>query len=102
MTKQIYSEIYGEEFETYVIDNYDYLHNVTPKTLEQCYECPSMIKRGIYEAWREWAIKANVSNFGIISYNIFKFTLYGELKDAHGYIVGYLIITKDHNKLYLI
>lgn len=102
MTK--FTTINGVDFEThkskYARTN-RIMHN--PKRLEDCYDKPSKYKEGIYYEWMEWFDQTeNVYSFGITSYNTFSFSLGGVLFDLEtGEDIGYIRITKDHNKLYL-
>lgn len=70
-------------------------------TLEECYSRPSDAKRAIFKEWNEWAADTwpVVYQFGITSYNGFRFTLSalydGELGE------GFIQITAAHNRLYL-
>ena len=102
MTK--YTTINGVEFETYkskytqgLIDNHK------TKTLWQCYEKPSKIKESIYYDWLEWFEQTdNVYEFGITSSCWNNFTLGGIVFDKEtGEDIGYIRITKCHNRLYL-
>ena len=82
----------------------NYLDNHLHKDLYDCYERPSNIKQEIYNYWMNWCYEMfpNVSMFGITSYNTFCFTLGGILYDDNDNILGYIEISKCHNRLYLI
>ena len=102
--------INGIEFETYQLDysnpeyykelNYWPLNKRSFK-LNECYRQPSIIKQEIYNEWRMWSLGVdNLINFGVISYNVFKFTLYAMLTDDKGTPCGYVVITREHNRFY--
>ena len=102
MTK--FTTINGVEFETYkskYARTNRIMHN--PKRLEDCYDRPSHTKERIYYDWLDWFDQTeNVYSFGVTSYNIFQFTLGGNLFDLEtGEDIGYIQITRDHNRLYL-
>lgn len=105
MTK--YTTINAVKFETYeskYTKGYIKWHElIQPKRLEDCYDKPSKYKEGIYYKWLEWFDQTeNVYSFGVISYNTFQFTLGGILFDLEtGEDIGYIQITKAHNRLYL-
>ena len=106
MTK--YMTINGEQFE--VINSkhsermFDWWSGEVPYSLERCYERPSEEKRQIWEYWDNWACDSwpSVSHFGISSYNTFSFVLKGLYWDENDNPIGLLVITKAHNKLYLL
>ena len=101
MTK--YTTINGVDFETYKskVTKQNIWHN--PKRLDECYDRPSEYKIEIYYDWLDWFDQTeNVYSFGITSYNIYQFTLGGVLFDLEtGEDIGYIKITRDHNRLYL-
>lgn len=101
------TEINGVEFEVYNGKYFDYRK---PMTLLEAYERPSIYNQEIYNDWIEWKWEVNISfdnawsiiEFGIISYNVFKFTLGGKIiNNATGEVIGQLIITREHNRLYM-
>lgn len=101
-----YTEINGEQFEVIRSKKTDDLvkwhttHYIA-RSLYECYERPSDAKIGIFEEWEEWAAQTYpvVYQFGITSYNGFRFTL-GALYDGE-LGEGYIQITANHNRLYL-
>lgn len=85
-------------------DMIDFHREYERKDLCQCYANPSEAKREIYTEWVNWAFGMfpDVWNFGITSYNQQTFTLGGILYSEDDEIIGYLKITKAHNRLYLL
>lgn len=101
-----YTEINGEQFEViHSKKTADYVkwHTTHDRahTLDECYARPSATKRAIFKEWNNWAIISwpIVYQFGITSYNGFRFTL-GALYDGD-LGEGYIQITAAHNRLYL-
>ena len=75
------------------------------RTLNDCYEKPSQIKREIYDEWLEWYYGADyVQAFGVASYNGFNFTIGALLigENMAGFPIGYIQITKTHNRIYML
>ena len=106
MTK--YTKINGEIFETInskKTQNLINWHNSQPRRdLLECYEKPSKTKRAIFSKWCNWAFECFPEIFGlsITSYNTFSFTLGAILYDSEDNLIGYIQITPNHNRLYLI
>lgn len=109
MTK--YTEINGVEFETIkskrtesMIDAYLSSGNAY-RSIWDCYERPSRTKEEIYIEWRDWFLNAeNVFSFGVHAHSCFMFTLAAILYDEEMQTkpIGFIHITKDHNRLYLV
>ena len=104
MTK--YTEINGKYFEViHYKKTSDFVkwHTTHERAcaLEECYAQPSDAKRAIFKDWKEWAADTwpVVYQFGITSYNGFRFTL-GALYDGE-LGEGFIQITVAHNRLYL-
>ena len=103
-------EINGEVFEVIrskctvgMIDHHghDYLGR---RSLYDFYANPSMDKRDIWSNWCDWAAWSypQVSNMYVTSASSFSFTIGAYYCDSETYeIIGYIRITKDHNRLYL-
>lgn len=78
------------------------------KTLDDCYDNPSKIKRVIYNDWLEWLDELNLNNpteyeFGhltVLSYNINMFTLGIEVYNKLGELIGQLYITKTRQEFW--
>lgn len=78
------------------------------KTLEDCYDNPSKIKRVIYNDWLAWLDELNLNNpteyeFGhltVLSYNINMFTLGIEVYNKLGELIGQLYITKTRQEFW--
>lgn len=71
------------------------------RTLQDCYEHPSIAKQNIYEHWRKWYMNADsVYDFGITSYNTFSFSI-GAIYWLDGKPKGFLHITPAHNTITL-
>lgn len=67
------------------------------RTLYDCYNNPSSIKKAIYDEWRKWAYDNDVEKFGVSSYNCHFFTLQGLIKIDSRYFI--IRITPSHNYL---
>ena len=105
-----YTKINGVYFETIkskkteaMINYHD--KNFNHRDLSDYYEKPSEAKRAIYTDWIRWYLEADetIYNFEITSANTFGFTFGGLFVDSETFeIIGYIRITKEHNRLYLI
>ena len=72
------------------------------RTLEQCYNKPSMRKKAIYSDWWHWSKRNDLQLFGVRSYNTNVFTLeclYITANDGNMY---YLEITPCNKRAYII
>ena len=104
-----YTTINGETFETIKPRKWDVrkaierLAQSKRETLYNHYEKPSKYKIGIYEEWRNWALESPVDCFSVTSANTFCFTIECVLYDEKTFKdIGLIIITKAHNRLYLV
>ena len=82
--------------------DHDYLGR---KTLYDFYDNPSVYKVGIWEDWREWCanVYPTVCSMRVIGASCFTFSIGAYYCDPETYeIMGYIHITKDHNRLYLL
>lgn len=102
-----FTEINGEQFETVkskhaekMIENHMKYYN--GRTLNNYYQKPSQIKKKIYEYWREWAIDPHIWAFEVINGSCFMFSIGAIYRNDLGDAIGYIRITKDHNRLFLI
>lgn len=106
MTK--YTEIGGIAFETikssktqgmidYHVQNFSY------KDLFDIYAKPSDIKKRIFEEWREWYLNTDgVYRFEVTSGSSHAFTICAIYRDVETLdVIGFIRITKDHNRLYV-
>ena len=104
-----YTTINGETFETIkpsklnvkkAIEN---LAQSKRETIYDHYDKPSVYKVGIYEEWRDWALESPVCCFSVTSANTFCFTIECVLYDEEtNEDIGLIVITKSHNRLYLV
>lgn len=103
-------EINGEWFEVIhskytddMIEHHDHDYRGR-KTLYDFYDRPSDIKQRIWEDWLDWAAQTYpvVSNMLVTGASHFSFTIGAYYVDPDtNEIIGYIKITKDHNRLYL-
>lgn len=107
MTK--YTTINHESFETIKSSKTKDMIKRHIDNFESCdlfayYENPSVIKQRIYDEWYDWYLDCyNVGYFEVTSANTFNFTFGAIYYDENTEeIIGYIQITKCHNKLYLI
>ncbi len=95
--------INGREFEAIHSDNYCNVYNFhyEGKTLNKFYKKSSKVKQEIYEDWHKWASETDeVEYFQVRGANGFTFTLEA-LYVKNNQVLGYILITKSHNYLYL-
>lgn len=72
------------------------------KTLDECYQRPSIIKRAIYNTWFDWFESlVDMYSFGIDTYNTNVFTLSGVLEYSFG-MVEVIHITPTKHILYTV
>lgn len=80
------------------------------RTLEDCYDHPSKIKRVIYNDWLEWLDELILDNptdykFGqltVLSYNCYTFILGVEVYNKLGELIGHLYITKTRQEFWTV
>ena len=106
MTK--YTTINGVDFETIKPKSWsveEAIHqfaNESRYTLESYYETFSDAKRSIYEEWVAWSENAPIWHLSVTSANRKHFTITCILEDENGDNIGLIVITKSHNRLYLV
>lgn len=107
MTKDI--NINGMTFEAIkpkswsVLDAIHKHANTDIKELHHCYSKISDEKKKIYDSWKKWSENAPVWHLSITSSNRYAFTLTCILEDSKTLEnIGLIVITKSHNRLYLI
>ena len=72
------------------------------KTLDDCYNRPSQIKKDIYDMWMEWSqAVTDLYTFDVDTYNTNVFTLSGVLEYSHG-MVEVIHITPTRHILYTV
>lgn len=85
------------------------VHPLEYRTLDDCYDKPSSLKRDIYGDWHNWLVElANCGQteygyglFTVSSFNCMFFTLSAEVYNKVGKLIGYLYITKTRQELWL-
>lgn len=92
--------INGEEF---IIENLKVSKDLrcrSFRTLDSCYERPSIYKQRIYDYWEDWFRKlgANMAECGVGGYNCMQFTYHGYF--TYEGVEYYAYITKCYNRLY--
>lgn len=72
------------------------------RSIYECYDNPSEKKKAIYNKWHRWYLGDwRLSEFGVISYNTFSFSIGCVFNDADTGVRGFIVITPCHNRLYL-
>ena len=81
-----YKEVNGRKFE--VMKPIDNPRMSYRKVLSDCYDRPSETKESIYWDWEHFCVNAfdDLDNFGIVSYNIFMFTLGWNTSEGQYYV----------------
>lgn len=102
-----YIELNNETFEVKKVKVE--LHPLEYKTLVDCYNKPSDIKRSIWSQWIEWLVQldknANDMHFGsltVVSYNCMMFTLGCNVYNNDNELIGQLYITKTRQEFWTI
>lgn len=86
------------------------VHPLEYRSLDDCYNKPSALKRDIYNDWCKWLVEfafdeSSDYEYGILtvlSYNCMIFTLGAEVYNKKGELIGYLYITKTRQELWTV
>ena len=102
-----YIELNNETFEVKKVKGE--LHPLEYKTLVDCYNKPSDIKRSIWSQWIEWLVQLDKNAIGmyfgsltVVSYNCMMFTLGCNVYNNDNKLIGHLYITKTRQEFWTI
>lgn len=102
-----YIELNNETFEVKKVKSK--LHPLEYRTLVDCYNKPSEIKRSIWSYWINWMIQLDkkatdmrLGSLTVISYNCVMFTLGCNVYNNDNNLIGQLYITKTRQEFWTI
>ena len=102
-----YIELNNETFEVKKVKGE--LHPLEYRTLVDCYNKPSEIKRSIWKQWVDWILQLDRNStdmwFGsltVVSYNCMMFTLGCNVYNNDDELIGQLYITKTRHEFWTV